>query len=113
MDFTLTPDQHAFRERVRSWLEANVPAEWKSLGSTEVPRPEAYAFLRRWQAKLFDGGFIGITWPRAYGGQGLTFIEEMILHEEMALRKAPPILNVLGVGMAGPTIIAYGTEEQK
>ena len=113
MDFTLTPDQRAFRERVRSWLEANVPAEWKSLGSTEVPRPEAYAFLRRWQARLFEGGFIGITWPREYGGQGLTFIEEMILHEEMALQKAPPILNVLGVGMAGPTIIAYGTEAQK
>jgi alkylation response protein AidB-like acyl-CoA dehydrogenase len=113
VDFTLTPDQHAFRERVRAWLKANIPAEWKSLGSTEVPRPEAYAFLRRWQARLADGGFIGITWPREYGGQGLTFVEEMILHEEMALQKAPPILNVLGVGMAGPTIIAYGTEAQK
>ena len=113
MDFTLTPDQQAFRERVRTWLTANIPSEWKSLGSTEVPRPEAFEFLRRWQRKLFDGGFIGITWPKAYGGQGLTFVEEMILHEEMALQKAPPMLNVLGVGMAGPTIIAYGTEEQK
>ncbi len=113
MDFTLTADQQAFRERVRSWLKANVSAEWKSLGSTEVPRAEAYEFLRAWQGKLFEGGFIGVTWPRAYGGQGLTFVEEMILHEEMALQKAPPILNILGVGMAGPTIIAYGTEEQK
>ena len=113
MDFTLTSDQQAFRERVRTWLTANIPSEWKSLGSTEVPRPEAFEFLRRWQRKLFDGGFIGITWPKAYGGQGLTFVEEMILHEEMALQKAPPMLNVLGVGMAGPTIIAYGTEEQK
>ena len=113
MDFTLTPDQHAFRERVRSWLKANVPPEWKALGSTEVPRADMYEFGRRWQRKLFDGGFIGVTWPREYGGQGLTFVEEMILHEEMALQKAPPILNVLGVGMAGPTIIAYGTEEQK
>ena len=113
MDFTLTPDQQAFRERVRTWLTAKIPSEWKSLGSTEVPRPEAFEFLRRWQRKLFDGGFIGITWPKAYGGQGLTFVEEMILHEEMALQKAPPMLNVLGVGMAGPTIIAYGTEEQK
>ncbi len=113
MDFTLTPDQQSFRERVRAWLTANIPREWKSLGSTEVPRPEAFEFLRRWQAKLFEGGFIGVTWPTAYGGQGLTFVEEMILHEEMALQKAPPMLNVLGVGMAGPTIIAYGTEEQK
>jgi alkylation response protein AidB-like acyl-CoA dehydrogenase len=113
VDFTLTSDQQAFRERVRSWLEANVPAEWKALGSTEVPRPEAYEFLRRWQGKLHEGGFIGVTWPREYGGQGLTFVEEMILHEEMALQKAPPMLNILGVGMAGPTIIAHGTEEQK
>ena len=113
MDFTLTSEQEAFRERVRAWLEANIPDEWSKLGLSEVPRPEAYAFLRTWQAKLFDAGFIGLTWPREYGGQGLTFLEEMILHQEMALRKAPPILNILGVGMAGPTIIAYGTEEQK
>ena len=113
MDFALTPDQQAFRERVRAWLEANVPPGWTSLGSTEVPRAAAYELIRRWQGKLFEGGFIGVTWPREYGGQGLTFVEEMILHEEMALRKAPPILNILGVGMAGPTIIAYGTEEQK
>ncbi|HEY7517108.1 MAG TPA: acyl-CoA dehydrogenase [Methylomirabilota bacterium] len=113
MDFTLTPDQDAFRQRVRSWLESNIPDDWTKFGLSEVPRPEAYAFLRKWQAMLFDAGFIGITWPKEYGGQGLTFIEEMILHQEMALQKAPPILNVLGVGMAGPTIIAYGTEEQK
>jgi alkylation response protein AidB-like acyl-CoA dehydrogenase len=113
VDFTLTSDQQAFRERVRSWLKANIPAEWKSLGSTEVPRAEAYEFLRTWQGQLHAGGFIGVTWPKEYGGQGLTFVEEMILHEEMALQKAPPMLNVLGVGMAGPTIIAYGTEEQK
>ncbi|HET7343973.1 MAG TPA: acyl-CoA dehydrogenase [Methylomirabilota bacterium] len=113
MDFTLTPDQEKFRERVRSWLKSNIPPEWKSLGSTEVPRPEAYEFLRKWQGKLHEGGLIGVTWPKEYGGQGLTFVEEMILHEEMSLQKAPPMLNVLGVGMAGPTIIAYGTEEQK
>ena len=113
MDFTLTSDQQQFRERVRSWLTTNISAEWKALGSTEVPRAEAYDFLRRWQKQLHDGGFIGVTWPKEYGGQGLTFVEEMILHEEMALQKAPPMLNVLGVGMAGPTIIAYGTEEQK
>ncbi|HEU5197058.1 MAG TPA: acyl-CoA dehydrogenase family protein [Methylomirabilota bacterium] len=113
MDFTLTPEQQTFRERTRSWLKANIPAEWKALGSTEVPRPEAFAFLRKWQKKMHEGGLIGATWPKEYGGQGLTFVEEMILHEEMALQKAPPMLNILGVGMAGPTIIAYGTEEQK
>jgi alkylation response protein AidB-like acyl-CoA dehydrogenase len=113
LDFTLTPDQEVFRQRVRSWLQTNIPDDWTKYGLSEVPRPEAYAFLRKWQATLFDAGFIGITWPKEYGGQGLTFVEEMILHQEMALQKSPPMLNVLGVGMAGPTIIAYGTEEQK
>ena len=113
MDFTLTPDQDAFRQRVRTWLAANIPDDWTKFGLSEVPRPEAYAFLRKWQATLYDAGFIGVTWPKEYGGQGLTFVEEMILHQEMALQKSPPMLNVLGVGMAGPTIIAYGTEEQK
>src|SRR5438128_6774230 len=83
------------------------------MASAEVPRPEAYQFLRDWQRTLYDAGFVGLTWPKEYGGRGLTFMEELILHEEMALAKAPQILNILGVGMAGPTIIAYGTEEQK
>jgi alkylation response protein AidB-like acyl-CoA dehydrogenase len=115
VDFSLTPAQEAFRERVRSWLEQSIPRDWvrRATGSSEVPRPEAYQLLREWQRRLYDAGFIGLTWPKECGGQGLTFVEEMILHQEMALLKAPPILNVLGVGMAGPTIVAYGTEEQK
>ncbi|MGH7392373.1 MAG: acyl-CoA dehydrogenase family protein [Candidatus Rokuibacteriota bacterium] len=115
MDFTLTAEQEAFRSRVRAWLKDNMPREWTSrvMASSDVPRPEAYEFLRGWQRKLYEAGFIGLTWPREYGGRGLTFMEELILHEEMALAKAPPVLNILGVGMAGPTIIAYGTEAQK
>ncbi len=115
MDFSLTREQDAFRDEVRRWLEANMPDDWsrRLLASADVPRPEAYAFLRQWQRRLYDAGFIGLTWPTEYGGRGLTFVEELILHEEMALAKAPPILNILGVGMAGPTIIAYGTDEQK
>ena len=52
MDFALTPEQEAFRDRVRTWLAANIPREWKAMASTEVPRPEAYELLKRWQAKL-------------------------------------------------------------
>jgi alkylation response protein AidB-like acyl-CoA dehydrogenase len=115
VDFSLTPDQEAFRERVRAWLRANIPREWsrRVTASSEVPRPEAYELLRGWQRRLHEAGFIGLTWPKEYGGGGLTFVEELILHQEMALAKAPPVLNILGVGMAGPTIIAYGTEAQK
>ena len=113
MDFTLTPEQEAFRQRVRAWLEANIPREWRAVRNPDMPRAEAFDMLRRWQRQLYDAGFIGLTWPREAGGAGLTFLEEMVLHQEMALAKAPPILNILGVGMAGPTIIAYGTDEQK
>jgi alkylation response protein AidB-like acyl-CoA dehydrogenase len=115
MDFTLTPEQTAFRDRVRSWLKQNLPEEWvrRLRAGSDVPRPEAYDLLRQWQRKMYEAGLVGLTWPREYGGQGLTFMEEMILHEEMALTKAPPVLNILAIGMAGPTIIAYGTEEQK
>lgn len=115
MDLTLTPEQQAFRDEVRDWLRRNLPQEWTSrlVAGPDVPRPEVYGFLREWQRKLYDAGFLGLTWPKEYGGRGLTFMEELILHQEIALAKAPPILNILGIGMAGPTIIAYGTEEQK
>ena len=115
MELTPTPEQRSFRDEVRAWLRANMPREWTArlAASSDVPRAEAYDLLRAWQRRLHAAGFIGLTWPREYGGRGLTFMEEMILAEEMALAKAPPVLNILGIGMAGPTIIAYGTEEQK
>ena len=115
MDFKLTPEQTSFRDEVRSWLKKNLPKDWSDrmrIGS-DVPRPEVYDFLRKWQRQMYEAGFVGVTWPKEYGGRGLTFVEEMILHEEIALTKAPPVLNILAIGMAGPTIIAYGTEEQK
>jgi alkylation response protein AidB-like acyl-CoA dehydrogenase len=115
MDFTLTPEQASFRDEVRLWLKKNLPKGWleRLREGSDVPRPEAYEFLRDWQRKMYEAGFVGLTWPKEYGGRGLTFMEELILAEEMALQKAPPVLNILAIGMAGPTIIAYGTEEQK
>jgi len=115
MNLRLTPEQESFRDEVRAWLGRNMPRGWSArlAASSDIPRPEAYDLLRDWQRKLHAAGFIGLTWPKEYGGRGLTFVEEMVLAEEMALAKAPPVLNILGVGMAGPTIIAYGTEDQK
>ncbi len=115
MDFTLTPEQQSFRDEVRDWLKKNLPKDWvaRLRQSSDVPRPEAYELLREWQRRMYEAGFVGLTWPKEYGGRGLTFMEEMILHEELALHRAPPVLNILAIGMAGPTIIAYGSEEQK
>jgi alkylation response protein AidB-like acyl-CoA dehydrogenase len=115
MDFTLTPEQKSFRDEVRDWLDKNLVGDWvaRLRHGSDVPRPEAYDLLKQWQRRLHEAGFVGLTWPKEYGGRGLTFMEEMILHQEMALHRAPPVLNILAIGMAGPTIIAYGTEEQK
>src|SRR6266480_7876682 len=107
MDLTLSPSEEAFRDELRSWLEANHPGP--------VPEDENYAFefRRKWQAKLHDGGWAGISWPKDYGGRGATLIEQAIFSEEMARAKAPRPANVLGLVMGGPVVIAHGTEEQK
>jgi alkylation response protein AidB-like acyl-CoA dehydrogenase len=115
MDFTLTLEQQSFRDEVRDWLEKNLHGDWvaRVRQGSDVPRPEAYELLRQWQRRMYEAGFVGLTWPKEYGGRSLTFMEEMILHEEMALHRAPGVLNILAIGMAGPTIIAYGSDEQK
>ncbi len=71
------------------------------------------AARRAWQRKLAEGGLAGITWPKEYGGQGLGPIEQVICNQEIARAEVPGILDAIGVGMLGPTIIAHGTEEQK
>jgi alkylation response protein AidB-like acyl-CoA dehydrogenase len=110
MDFRDAPDEAAFRERLRKWLEANLPADWG-----EHPRagraPED--FHRRWSRELFDAGYVGLNWPREYGGQGLGPTYRAIYLEELARAGAPDHLGVIGLNMAGPTIIAWGSEEQK
>src|SRR4029450_8398813 len=102
MDLSLTPEQETFRATVRSWLKTNIPREWKPTGSSEIPRAGQYEFLRRWQRTLFDAGFIGLTWPKEYGGGGLTFMEELILQQEMALATAPNNSHVLRLLLHGP-----------
>ena len=90
MDFTLTPEQASFRDDVRSWLSKRMKQDWVARLSqgADIPRPEAYEMLRQWQRQLYDAGFVGVTWPKEAGGRGLTFMEEMILQQEMALAKA-------------------------
>ena len=69
--------------------------------------------LKDWQRRLHEGGWAGISWPKEYGGRGATLIEQAIFNQEVARQKAPPPINVIGLGMAGPTIINHGSHEQK
>ena len=111
MDLNLTPEETKFRDELRTWLEANVPKDWGEW--REKPLEESFPYLRAWQRKLYEGGWAAVSWPKEYGGRGATLMEQSLFWEEMARVEAPPMANSLGLGLIGPTIIAYGTDEQK
>jgi alkylation response protein AidB-like acyl-CoA dehydrogenase len=111
MDLNLTPEETKFRDELRTWLEANVPKDWAEW--REKPLEESFPYLRAWQRKLYEGGWAAVSWPKEYGGRGATLMEQSLFWEEMARVEAPPMANSLGLGLIGPTIIAYGTDEQK
>ncbi len=107
MDLTLSPKEEAFRDELRSWLEANHP------GQEPQGDEAAFEFRRAWQRKLNEAGLAGVSWPKDYGGRGATLIEQAIFNEEVVRARTPTVANVLGLAMGGPTVIAHGTEEQK
>jgi alkylation response protein AidB-like acyl-CoA dehydrogenase len=100
----------AFRQRARRWLSANVPKD-----PAPSEGPAARAFVLRWQNIQHQGGWTGLTWPKDYGGQALSAIEQIIWFEEYAAANAPSTHDASFVGMnhAGPTLIACGSEAQK
>jgi alkylation response protein AidB-like acyl-CoA dehydrogenase len=109
VDLTFSPAEEAFRAELRAWLAANVPAERVE----HATLADEVAYLRDWQRRLAEAGWVGIHWPREYGGRGATVIEHYILQEELAAARAPEIVNRIGVNLVGPTLIAHGTDEQK
>ena len=111
MDFRDTAEEAAFRAELRAWFAANLPAGWADRDPTVGL--EDVDFLRAWSRKLFDAGYAGITWPKEYGGLGLPPTFQGIYLEEMARHDAPAHIGVIGLGMAGPTILAWGSDEQK
>ncbi|MGH7931619.1 MAG: acyl-CoA dehydrogenase [Candidatus Binataceae bacterium] len=112
MDLSFTPEQEKFREKVQNFLRDNLPAGWGQAGF-RPPQGSMLEFLKDWQQRLYEGGFLGMAWPKEYGGQGASQIEMAIFNEEVARFRAPGPLNVLGVTMAGPTIVTHGTDDQK
>jgi alkylation response protein AidB-like acyl-CoA dehydrogenase len=111
MDLNLTAEEKAFRDEFRSWLAENVPKDWNQW--REKPLEESFPYLRAWQKKLHEGRWAAVSWPKEYGGRSATLMQQAIFWEEMARVESPPMANALGLGLIGPTIIAYGTEAQK
>ena len=113
MDLNDSIEEQEFRQRVRAFLDANLPPGWGT--STYVlPRGDAYiALLHDWQRRLSRAGFLCLAWPKEYGGAGASAAQVAIFNEETAMRNAPQPPNVAGVMLAGPVIYMYGTEDQK
>jgi alkylation response protein AidB-like acyl-CoA dehydrogenase len=111
VDLRDTPQEAAFRAELRAWIEANLPDDRRGWRGGEQRFGDDFG--RAWSGKLHEAGYAGLTWPKEYGGAGAPYSFQAIFYEEMALAQAPAHVGVIGLGMAGPTIIAHGTDEQK
>jgi alkylation response protein AidB-like acyl-CoA dehydrogenase len=112
MDLTYPEETESFRAEVRTWLERNLPEGWGQSGVEQAPEDRA-RFNQQWTRKLFEGGWICATWPKEYGGKGLSTMEAVVVNEEFARAGAPMRADFFGDTLVGPTILQWGTEEQK
>ena len=105
-----------FRRQVRAWVERNAPPapRFKLPDSfMEVGTDEQFEYLRDWQAKVYAAGYLGMSWPAAYGGGGKPAAYQRVVNSEMARADVPFMVNVIGLFWAGPTILRLGSEAQK
>ncbi len=109
---TYPVEAEEFRVEIRSWLKENLPAGWFDEGF-EMSDEDRRVFNQNWPSKLFEGGWICATWPKEYGGKGLTTMQGVVLSEEFAAAKAPMRGDFFGDTLVGPTLLQWGTEEQK
>jgi alkylation response protein AidB-like acyl-CoA dehydrogenase len=115
MDLRDRPEDEAFRKEIRQWLADQVVGEFAALGGRGGSGDETFGFDTRleWEKVLASDGWTGIGWPVEYGGRGATIAHQVIFNEEYVRAKAPGRVSILGEGLIGPTIIQYGTPEQK
>ena len=111
MDLSFSAEDDAFRREFVDWLDEHLPQEKRGLHCTDPA--EEIALRRWWDRELFEGHWAGLAWPREYGGRGATLIQQAVAYEEMARAGAPEEMNRLGKRLLGPTLITYGTPEQK
>jgi alkylation response protein AidB-like acyl-CoA dehydrogenase len=112
MDLTYPPEAEEFRGVIRAWLTENLPEGWGTPGFSMTPAERA-AFNEQWTATLFAGGWICASWPTEYGGKGLTLLQQVVLNEEFARVGAPLRADFFGDTLVGPTLLQWGSEEQK
>lgn len=112
MNLADTPQEAAFREEARTWLEEHLPEDWRGwmVREASLDRIEE---RQEWERRLAEGNWIGIYWPEEYGGRGKDLATQIIFVEEYARVGAPPRLSFFGEGLLGPTLLVFGTEEQK
>jgi alkylation response protein AidB-like acyl-CoA dehydrogenase len=116
MDFEYTPEQEAFRAQVRTWLRDNLPPELcidDPMDERIAPNREIFEKRRAWQRKLADAKLVGLFWPKEYGGRESPLMEQIIFDEEYFRARAPILPGYNGVGLLGPTLMQWGTDEQK
>jgi alkylation response protein AidB-like acyl-CoA dehydrogenase len=113
MDPGYSPEAEAFRERVRAFLAENLPLDWRGIGA--LPRDEAIEFTTKWRSTLYEHGFLGVAWPKEYGGGGLSKVEQVVLVEELARAGVPSmgLSDTFSLKMVGNTLLRWGTEDQK
>jgi len=112
MDLNYPAEAEAYRSIVHGWLEENLPKGWFEPGF-RMSNDERELFLEQWTSKLYGGGWICAAWPKEYGGKGLTTMEAVVVAEEFANAGAPMRADFFGDTLVGPTILQWGTEEQK
>jgi alkylation response protein AidB-like acyl-CoA dehydrogenase len=113
MDLGFSAAEEAFREEVRSWLEINLPAEWRHRGIGGYREDAEEQIQREWQRRLYEAGWLKLAWPVEAGGRGATPVMQAIYQEEMARAGAPIILGRLGVTLLAPTLLVHGSPWQK
>src|SRR5829696_8346011 len=116
MDFADSPEHAAFRREFRAWLEANLTEDLKVEDAQDQrvsPDREILEKRRTWQKKMHAAGWVGLSWPKEYGGRGASFMQQVIFDEEYFRARAPILPGTVGMSLLGPTLIHWGTEEQK
>jgi alkylation response protein AidB-like acyl-CoA dehydrogenase len=114
MDFDFSDREEAFRKEVRAWLEANLPDDLRgrAFAASRADADEVRR-LRAWQKTMCEAGYVGIDWPKEFGGRGATLTEQIVLFQEMARAESPQFVNRGGVSMLGPTLMKFGTPAQQ